>query len=91
MPLPLLAQLGLDGLLPVSDPLRLPQQQPGVPGGDQHQREVTPPLLNTQVFYLTQSYLNCKSFCKHSIKLLKLTLLTKVPISDNLEVDFLKM
>ena len=55
MSLSLLHQLALNTPLPVLDPLRLPQEQPGVPGGDEDQGEISLPLLQLQIFYFTQS------------------------------------
>ena len=59
MSLSLLHQLPLDTSLPVLDPLRLPEEQPGVPGGDEDQGEVALPLLQLQTFYFTQADLEC--------------------------------
>ena len=58
MSLSLLHQLHLDTPLPVLDPLRLPEEQPGVPGGDEDEGEVALPLLQLQIFYFTQSDLS---------------------------------
>ena len=55
MSLSLLHQLLVDTPLPVLDPLRLPEQQPGVPGGEEDQREVALPLLQLETFNFTQS------------------------------------
>ena len=63
MSLPLLAQLRLEAALPVADPLGLAQQQPGVALCGEDQREVTLPLLDTQVLDLAQPYLSKNRRC----------------------------
>ena len=69
MALSLLAQLRLEAALPVADPLGLAQQQPGVALCGEDQREVTLPLLDTQVLDLAQPYLrrNMRCYSEHNI------------------------
>lgn len=51
------AEQSLQAGLPLPDPLRLPQQESRVSGGCDHHGQVSLPLLNIQIFNLTQSNL----------------------------------
>ena len=51
------AEQSLQAGLPLPDPLRLPQQESRVSRGCDHHGQVSLPLLNIQIFNLTQSNL----------------------------------